>query len=54
MNISIMPDRFHYGNAVTVRDGAVYSHECGVVARVDARDGRVEWLTFIRAHAMRA
>ncbi len=39
-------DMFHYGNAVTVEGGAVYcSTNCGVAARVDARDGVIEWLT---------
>lgn len=38
-------DVFHYGNAVTVEGGAVYCiTNCGVVARVDARDGVIEWL----------
>ena len=38
-------DMFHYGNAVTVDGGAVYCiTNCGVVARVDARDGVIEWL----------
>ncbi|HLX63657.1 MAG TPA: PQQ-binding-like beta-propeller repeat protein [Planctomycetota bacterium] len=38
-------DMFHYGNAVTVDGGAVYcSTNCGVAARVDARDGVIEWL----------
>ena len=39
-------DVFHYGNAVAIHGGAVYcSTNCGVIARVDARDGVVEWLT---------
>ena len=37
-------DLVHYGNAVTVHDGAVYcSTNLGFVARCDARDGLVEW-----------
>ncbi|MFW6108352.1 MAG: PQQ-binding-like beta-propeller repeat protein [bacterium] len=37
-------DLVHYGNAVTVRDGAVYcSTNLGFAARCDARDGAVEW-----------
>ena len=34
----------HYGNAVTVRHGAVYAvTNLGFVARCDARDGMIEW-----------
>ncbi|MCX5685130.1 MAG: PQQ-binding-like beta-propeller repeat protein, partial [Planctomycetota bacterium] len=34
----------HYGNAVTVRQGAVYAiTNLGFVARCDARDGMIEW-----------
>ncbi len=37
-------DLAHYGNAVTVADGAVYCQtNMGFVARCDARDGVVEW-----------
>lgn len=37
-------DLAHYGNAVTVADGAVYCQtNLGFVARCDARDGQVEW-----------
>ena len=38
-------DVVHYGNAATVRAGAVYCQpNLGFVARCDARDGVVEWL----------
>jgi outer membrane protein assembly factor BamB len=38
-------DVVHYGNAVTVADGAVYcSTNLGAVARCDARDGLIEWI----------
>ncbi|HUT32268.1 MAG TPA: PQQ-binding-like beta-propeller repeat protein [Planctomycetota bacterium] len=37
-------DLAHYGNAVTVAEGAVYCQtNLGFVARCDARDGQVEW-----------
>lgn len=37
-------DVAHYGNPVTVRDGAVYVQtNMGVVARYDLRDGQLEW-----------
>ncbi|MBM4034989.1 MAG: hypothetical protein FJ291_24870, partial [Planctomycetes bacterium] len=37
-------DLAHYGNAVTVADGAVYCQtNLGFAARCDARDGQVEW-----------
>lgn len=38
-------DVVRWGNAVTVREGAVYcSTNLGIVARCDARDGLVEWI----------
>ena len=38
-------DVFHYGNAVTVREGAVYcTTNMGLVARCDARDGAIDWV----------
>ena len=39
-------DQVRYGNAVTVHHGAVYaSTNLGIVARCDARDGMVEWVS---------
>ena len=61
-NPSLSPMEYHpiprpletvrYGNAVTVSRGAVYcSTNLGFVARCDARDGMVEWITpYTRVH----
>ena len=39
-------DVSHFGNSVTVKDGAVYCcSNIGFVARCDARDGVIEWAT---------
>ncbi|NQT54499.1 PQQ-binding-like beta-propeller repeat protein, partial [bacterium] len=45
-------DVFHYGNAVAVHDGWVYClTNAGFAARVDARDGLVDWAApYSRAH----
>ena len=61
-NVTLMPsqrsayrdcqfDLAHYGNAVTVHEGAVYCQtNLGFVARCDARDGLIEWAyTYPRA-----
>ncbi|HUU93750.1 MAG TPA: PQQ-binding-like beta-propeller repeat protein [Phycisphaerae bacterium] len=46
-------EQVRYGNAVTVRRGAVYcSTNLGFVARCDARDGLVEWVAPYRRVGM--